>query len=307
MYVQCFLSEESFSKYMIPYEFIIFIMRCPRLFLSLEIIICLKILKGRGGALKARRHISWSPCQRNPLFSTLSVPVTPRLSHCSTRIIILITIMPPTLRAYFRGPQNYAYDDVLPGSDDVCLICEEPYKDEPAIRLLDCGHIVGLRCFREWIQHQPDKCPSWAHVLLPKHGNSTLLEKICNSDLFADFEDSVYGFVARVSNVGIKWENSLRPALNALHEDRLDSGSTATIFFSYGLASVCILLQLDSLVLCIALAADSVLGGVFFVEWLRVITKGFGMGLIVVFMAIIAAILWLSLSHKAERRGRSRR
>jgi hypothetical protein len=125
--------------------------------------------------------------------------------------------------------------------------------------------------------------------------------------LFAGFEDDLYRLVALYSSLGGQWENNLRLALNALHKDRLDLGSTATIFYTYGLAGVLLLFQFDAIASCSSSVVDLVLGGLFSAELLRIIIFRCGMGLLVVFMAITVAILWLSIMQsRAERRSGNR-
>jgi hypothetical protein len=60
--------------------------------------------------------------------------------------------MLPRFGALFEGINNYAYEPVTTADDDECMICKEPYlKDDSsgadgyhAIRLTECGHIIGL-------------------------------------------------------------------------------------------------------------------------------------------------------------------
>lgn len=211
--------------------------------------------------------------------------------------------MPLTIRGYFLGPKNYAYVDVVPGPDDDCMICFEPYTDEPAIQLLDCGHTIGLHCFRHWIRHQPDKCPYMLHALPCKQGDSSLLGRCCNSKFFASLEDGFF-LVIEFYSRGLwrRYDNDLRMALDALHEDRLDRGSTAIILFAYGLAGYAVLLVCDSFVLCFTDAADLLLCGVFSVKWLGVLIHCCGVGILSVFIAILISVLWRSNMQSRKKK-----
>lgn len=103
--------------------------------------------------------------------------------------------MPFTLLAMFRGPENYFQDaNITVTSDDECIICREPYESKHttgegchAIRLA-CNHIIGHKCFRDWISHHPDMCPWYNHPLpfIPSTGNylERTLEWICSTGWF---------------------------------------------------------------------------------------------------------------------------
>lgn len=232
--------------------------------------------------------------------------------------------MPQTVRAYFRGPHDYAHTLTTPDAEDVCMICRETYTDEPAIQLTSCGHIIGLNCFRDWIRCHPDTCPYWTHALPRLSSNRSFLESICSSKLFAWIEDYAFDFAAGVVGSENRVGVSLSRALLALHEDRLTLGDMMTIFCTYFLASmfpIAILVMFAILALLVILIALVLLriatefarpllgrcGYLVLSKIIRVLGTGLdylrpcifpcAVGLLVVFMATIVGVVCHSIMH----------
>jgi hypothetical protein len=64
----------------------------------------------------------------------------------------------------------YPHEILNPQPEDDCPTCKEPFKLNEldhcrAIRLIECGHIVGDRCLEAWLRVQPDRCLNWNHKL----------------------------------------------------------------------------------------------------------------------------------------------
>jgi hypothetical protein len=80
-----------------------------------------------------------------------------------------------SLRLVLRQEQAEAWPCTLitPDPEDECFICKETFTTDPcsevcrAIRL-SCGHLVGHRCFAEWIRRRPKTCPLLSHPLHPQ-------------------------------------------------------------------------------------------------------------------------------------------
>jgi hypothetical protein len=147
--------------------------------------------------------------------------------------------MPFTLMAMFRGPENYAQDaNITVDPDDECIICREPYEIKHtaaegchAIRLA-CGHIIGHKCFRDWINHHPDICPWYNHPLpfIPNAGNQLerTLEWICSTGWFALNE----AFIVAVSADTIPANATLE-----LRGDQLTIATAESILHAYALGT----------------------------------------------------------------------
>jgi hypothetical protein len=80
-----------------------------------------------------------------------------------------------SLRLVLQQEQAEAWPCTLitPDPEDECFICKEPFTTDPsseacrAIRL-SCGHLVGHRCFADWLRRQPKTCPLLSHPLHPQ-------------------------------------------------------------------------------------------------------------------------------------------
>jgi hypothetical protein len=129
--------------------------------------------------------------------------------------------MNPTLGGWFNHPSKYAYTHANVASDNDCMICKESYGNDgcAAIRLTECGHVIGLSCFRQWLQRQPDACPYWNHKLR-RSGNMSPLEFVCKTAWFGLMEQLV-----------LEWDDSglLTHSLQALHDGRLTLSDARTI------------------------------------------------------------------------------
>jgi hypothetical protein len=130
-----------------------------------------------------------------------------------------------TLGGWFDHPSKYAYTHANAASDDECMICKEPYGNDgcTAIRLTECGHVIGFSCFRQWLQRQPDACPYWNHKL-GRSGNMSLLERVCKTVWFEYMELSVL----ERDDSGL-----LTPSLRVLHEGRLGLVDAKTLLLEY--------------------------------------------------------------------------
>jgi len=113
---------------------------------------------------------------------------------------------PPPIRSIFLPRLSYPHDtDAHVSTDDECIICRETYASpgQPgchAIRLTHCGHVVGGKCFHQWITRHPEICPCLPHPL-PATRTPTppepeedplfiaLLAWLCNSAWFAWLDD----------------------------------------------------------------------------------------------------------------------
>ncbi|KAF2635248.1 hypothetical protein P280DRAFT_484817 [Massarina eburnea CBS 473.64] len=80
----------------------------------------------------------------------------------------------PTLSSVLlSGIEAYEYDFIIMESGEECTFCLEQYAINipnqcRAIRLRECGHIVGDICFRNWVERQPGRCLNWNHKLAQK-------------------------------------------------------------------------------------------------------------------------------------------
>jgi hypothetical protein len=153
--------------------------------------------------------------------------------------------MLPRFGALFEGINNYAYESVTAADDDEYMICKEPYlKDDfsdadgcHAIRLTECGHIIGLECFSVWIQRQPEPCTYWNHHLKDLSKESTNLEyicsRICNSRWFRHIKKGICFFEYRNRYRWPHRHQRLLVALEALHTNRLTYTHASYIMTSY--------------------------------------------------------------------------
>jgi hypothetical protein len=107
-----------------------------------------------------------------------------------------------TLRSPCRGAKSYAYellDDIHP--DSLCGVCREPYSLDGEgdgcrpIRLIDCGHIIGLECFDEWTRTHPDMCTNWNHRLERARGSwwkpEQVMDRIYGTKCFTAVEAKI--------------------------------------------------------------------------------------------------------------------
>lgn len=74
------------------------------------------------------------------------------------------------LRSFSDSRSVYRHAPHNPSTDDVCPICRDPYASVlgggcHAIRLENCGHVFGDKCFREWVTCYPRTCPYYNHTL----------------------------------------------------------------------------------------------------------------------------------------------
>ncbi|PVI05475.1 hypothetical protein DM02DRAFT_624186 [Periconia macrospinosa] len=82
---------------------------------------------------------------------------------------------------YLREATEYPHETVLPQPDEDCPTCLEPYElDNPghckAIRLVECGHIVGDKCMAKWQGAHANRCLNWNHSLHELHHPAPELE-----------------------------------------------------------------------------------------------------------------------------------
>jgi hypothetical protein len=147
--------------------------------------------------------------------------------------------------ALFEGINNYAYEPVTAADDDECMICKEPYlKDDSsgadgchAIRITECGHIIGLECFSVWIQRQPETCTYWNHHLkdlsMKLSSPEYVCGRICNSRWFMYIETSIHFFEYRNRDRWPYKHQRLLNALEALHANCLTYTHAYHIMISY--------------------------------------------------------------------------
>ena len=253
--------------------------------------------------------------------------------------------MPLTIRAIFRGPHNYAHNDrVHVDVDDECMICKEPYsktsdtKGCRAIRLAECGHIVGFECFRTWIQRLPDTCPYWNHHLSPwakptfSIGNCVeySLETICSTAWFASMEDSIGDTTLEHPEVPLMLGHiQYCDALQALHEYRLDLGHAGRILAVYGIDALSLAGVLCGVVYVVIVAlygSFCLLRALCWVSWaakgnesvlgslgsmamtlgkLALWIVAFGIAHTLLFLAVVVGVLGLGWWRSGSRRKRS--
>jgi hypothetical protein len=113
------------------------------------------------------------------------------------------------------------------------MICKEPYlKDDSsgadgchAIRITECGHIIGLECFSVWIQRQPETCTYWNHHLkdlsMKLSSQEYVCGRFCNSRWFMYIETSIHFFEYRNRDRWPYKHQRLLNALEALHANCL--------------------------------------------------------------------------------------
>jgi len=214
--------------------------------------------------------------------------------------------MPPIIRAMFRGPNDYAHNDrVHVESDDECAFCKEPYATTAsqegcrAIRLYDCGHIVGYECFRTWLQRQPDTCLYYNHAL-PRGRKSVaslqdcierFLEFICTTYWFLLVEDLTHNLMFD-ETLTTAADYMLRlESLEALVSDRLTWENAKTVFKMYakgaGLFSTIfgVLLLVGFAALYVSL---NILGALFWwTSWTELAFKAIGSGALSSFWGIM--------------------
>lgn len=73
----------------------------------------------------------------------------------------------PPLRSFSSSRNIYRNKPHAASADDICPICRDMYSPEgcSAIRLDECGHVFGDKCFRNWITNYPRTCPYFSHTL----------------------------------------------------------------------------------------------------------------------------------------------
>lgn len=114
-----------------------------------------------------------------------------------------------------------------------CPICRDAYAtstklDVPgcrAIRLTECGHITGDRCFRRRLHFQPNTCPflSHNHKLTPNLTKGlhikAILAYICGSSWLDIFKRVL--LAAATDNIELDTDIAPFDALDAFHTNKL--------------------------------------------------------------------------------------
>ncbi|KAF2821034.1 hypothetical protein CC86DRAFT_411348 [Ophiobolus disseminans] len=102
---------------------------------------------------------------------------------------------------------------------DDCPICREPFNSPEgcyAVRLNDCGHVVGFKCFQEWAQRVPGTCVYWSHKLPVYELPENLPEPeptnfwICETLWFRAINTFVHEFPVMGLNRWFRWNAPVR-------------------------------------------------------------------------------------------------
>lgn len=238
----------------------------------------------------------------------------------------------PPLRSFTASRNVYRYgrhEDY--SSDDVCPMCREPYSanaEKPgcaAIRLTECGHILGYQCFQDWITTYPRTCPFYNHTLKAEielvARDSTMLNYrietavmyICNTTIWTFLDDLLLEILIRRSPGPTKLK--IHRALRGLYGGSLTKEEANTLRSAYQNVIFNLWINLAIMpVLCVVFiyAVSSILpigyfapANDFVFKTSSILTVGFGCFLVVIglpFLMVLEGILKLSLMEDSDKK-----